>query len=31
MWIRTVNGMAWVEAERTEQGVWIIKNKYNNE
>jgi hypothetical protein len=25
MWIRTVNGIEWIEVEQTAQGLWIPK------
>jgi hypothetical protein len=29
MWIRTTNGIEWVEVEQTSQGLYTIKNKTN--
>ena len=26
MWIRTVNGIVFIEVEQTSQGLWIPKN-----
>lgn len=28
MWIRTVNGLAWIKHKRTKQGFWIPYNSY---
>jgi len=30
MWIRTINGIIWVEAEQTKQGMWLPKSSNNN-
>lgn len=25
MWIRSINGIVWIEVEQTKQGIWIPK------
>jgi hypothetical protein len=27
MWIRTINGITWIEVQQTLQGIWIPKIK----
>lgn len=27
MWIRTANGIEWIEVKQTSQGFWITKSK----